>query len=663
MTTKNLTMGELLKRAATPRGRRKPLHESLILHNRVVYLQHAMEQVNAAMADQPGMPEAWDEPTQQLAEMTRQLMSDEDVTFDEADVQQVYDLAQAALAELTVKARCSTDIENMRLPDLQWYHDPKPPAPGSFEEALANREDVQPATHDGVVESTLDEMDALQQDINERQRAALEAGDVEVTEEMAQAFETLREYGLADPDATDEERFGGSTKPDTATVSQEDVDELTDSGMTMAQAFETLREAGLADPDATDEELQAELDAEKARVAAEKAADDAEYEAGNYDIPAEVEQVETPASFDPAEKVGPAVDEPPVEVDPDWRDAYVDFDNVEKIVLAGVEYRRDPLSAAYPNLPDEQLEMLAENLRQDGQRLPVSLYLPTGTILDGWQRLLALFRIRRAPIVRELDVDDLGEGLAAYVMAINEHRRGSESQNGTQRALQAIRLDDTDRSRGETKRRPASAKKLAAAAGVSTTTVEQVRRARRWDSAHDTNLEEQMRRGRLSAQAAADRVAELEREAEQGETPPAPAPAQPEPPRRSRSDLEDLLRGQEEQNEIDKLEAEKRVEAERLKAEAAASDAAKTRAQLQTLADRDETAKQVLSLEEQRDALQSQVDVLTERLATAEATRDRYKARLDRAIAALHDDDRDELYDALGVEPPVEPLDEDDPFA
>ena len=170
-------------------------------------------------------------------------------------------------------------------------------------------------------------------------------------------------------------------------------------------------------------------------------------------------------------------------------------ESVDVIFLHGVRYERDPLSAVFEDLPDEELEMLAENIKAEGQKLPVTISGSNGLVLDGWQRLRACELIGVEPKVHETEIPNP----AAFVMAVNEHRRGSTAPTATQRALLATDLLMLEWQAGGSMGRKPSAKKTAEAAGVSVPTVEQVRRALRFDDMHGTNYEQRMRLGRLSA--------------------------------------------------------------------------------------------------------------------------------------------------------------------
>ena len=187
--------------------------------------------------------------------------------------------------------------------------------------------------------------------------------------------------------------------------------------------------------------------------------------------------------------------------------------SAEVIYLHGERYERDPLSAVFEDLPDEELQMLAESIKIEGQKLPITINTENGLVLDGWQRLRACQLIDAKPKVVETEIPNP----AAFVMAVNEHRRGSTAPTTTQRALLADDLLMLEwQARGGKGRKP-TVEKVSEAAGVGTRTVEQIRRAKRWDSANGTDFEEQMRSGRLTAKSADERMRSAKAESEWAE--------------------------------------------------------------------------------------------------------------------------------------------------
>ena len=205
--------------------------------------------------------------------------------------------------------------------------------------------------------------------------------------------------------------------------------------------------------------------------------------------------------------------------------------SAEVIFLHGERYERDPLSAVFEDLPDEELEMLAESIKAEGQKLPITINTANGSVLDGWQRLRACQLIDAEPKVVETEIPNP----AAFVMAVNEHRRGSTAPTTTQRALLATDLLMLEwQARGGKGRRP-TAEKISEAAGVGIRTVQQIRRARRWDEDHGTDYEGRMRSGTLTAKSADEQIRSAKAEAEWAERnqpsePPKETTVAPEKP-------------------------------------------------------------------------------------------------------------------------------------
>ena len=200
-----------------------------------------------------------------------------------------------------------------------------------------------------------------------------------------------------------------------------------------------------------------------------------------------------------------------------WMRAQTTPDGAEVIHLDHVRYERDPVSAVFDDIDDDELDMLAANIKAEGQELPITINKTTGTVVDGWQRLRACHLIGRKPDIREIEVTNP----AAYVMAVNVHRRDVEAKNATQRVLLAMDLFHVARNLptakgGSMAGRAPSAETLAAAAGCSAKTVEQVRRALKWDKDYDSDYEPAMRKGRMSAKRVDEEIRQLKRE-ERGE--------------------------------------------------------------------------------------------------------------------------------------------------
>ena len=196
------------------------------------------------------------------------------------------------------------------------------------------------------------------------------------------------------------------------------------------------------------------------------------------------------------------------DADDGWTRAHMTSDGVEVIYLDHVRYERDPLSAVFDDIDEDDLDMLAANIKAEGQKLPVTINQATRTVVDGWQRLRACWSIRMKPVVAAIEI----ENPPAFVMAVNVHRRDVEAKNAGQRVLQAMDLFAAERDAVEGKKpRKATAKQIGAAAGCSAATIDMVRRALRWDDENQENFyEPKLRAGKISAKRAYDQITERE---------------------------------------------------------------------------------------------------------------------------------------------------------
>lgn len=97
------------------------------------------------------------------------------------------------------------------------------------------------------------------------------------------------------------------------------------------------------------------------------------------------------------------------------------------------EYTRSlqqhPLSAAFPAMPAEDFEALAEDIRKHGLREAIVLH--EGMVLDGWHRHQACAKAERKTKTVEFDGDDP----RAFVLSQNLHRR---HLTGSQRAIAVV---------------------------------------------------------------------------------------------------------------------------------------------------------------------------------------------------------------------------------
>lgn len=161
------------------------------------------------------------------------------------------------------------------------------------------------------------------------------------------------------------------------------------------------------------------------------------------------------------------------------------------------ELRQHPLSAAFPSMPEADLESLIEDIGKHGLRHPGVLF--EGKLLDGWHRFLACAKAGVPFKTKEFD----GEDPRAFVLSQNLHRR---HLTGSQRA-QAVVACSNWRPSGVTSGRAEVAaaltnEQMADAAEVSERTIRQAKRA------EEAGLGDAVREGRVSVERAAE-VAKL----------------------------------------------------------------------------------------------------------------------------------------------------------
>lgn len=94
---------------------------------------------------------------------------------------------------------------------------------------------------------------------------------------------------------------------------------------------------------------------------------------------------------------------------------------------AVVELKRHPLSAAWGDMPADELQALVDDIRAHGQREPIVLF--DGMVLDGWHRYRACAQLGVAAANTEFPGD---EDPVGWVISRNGHRR---SQSAGQKAM------------------------------------------------------------------------------------------------------------------------------------------------------------------------------------------------------------------------------------
>lgn len=84
-----------------------------------------------------------------------------------------------------------------------------------------------------------------------------------------------------------------------------------------------------------------------------------------------------------------------------------------------------PIARLFPPMSDAQYAALRDDIRENGQREPITLW--QGQVIDGLHRARACDELGIAPVTREWEGEE--SGLTAYVVSLNLHRRHlSESQ-------------------------------------------------------------------------------------------------------------------------------------------------------------------------------------------------------------------------------------------
>ena len=161
-------------------------------------------------------------------------------------------------------------------------------------------------------------------------------------------------------------------------------------------------------------------------------------------------------------------------------------------------YQQHPLSAAFPGMSKTDLAALTDDIAEEGQREPITLY--EGMILDGWHRYQACVACGRVPVTVELPS---GIDPVAFVKSHNLHRR---HLTGSQRA-EAVTACSEWAERGTSQKNartgepgsplPLTVAEMAASADVSERTIQQAK------AAHVAGLGEAVRDGKITAKQGA----------------------------------------------------------------------------------------------------------------------------------------------------------------
>lgn len=183
--------------------------------------------------------------------------------------------------------------------------------------------------------------------------------------------------------------------------------------------------------------------------------------------------------------------------------------------------KQHPLSAIFPELADNELQALADDIKAHGMHSAIVLY--NGQILDGWHRYQAC----QIADVNPRTVDYRGSDPVAFVRSANWHRR---HLSASQRALAQVQLSEW-RLAGRHSATPSKEGvknqfEMASEAGVGVSTIERAKRVAEHGSAA---LKNAVKEDEISLNKAA-KIAELPKREQAAAiaAPPAP-PAPPEP--------------------------------------------------------------------------------------------------------------------------------------
>ena len=371
----------------------------------------------------------------------------------------------------------------------------------------------------------------------------------------------------------------------------------------------------------------------------------------------QVEQVEE-ATPDDADPIGPVSDD-------GWGGVYFQG-TTEYAEVGGFTYKRHVLSAAFDDLPDDELDMLAASIREEGLKVPIALDASSEelVVLDGWQRLRACHALELTPVTQAVKV---GSSVAAYVMAVNVHRRDVQAKNAAQRCLQAMSLFEIERSAQEKKGRKATKSQVAIAAGISTATVDMVRRALKWDTDNKSDAYEvTLRKGRMSAKKAYDQIIAMEAKTEDAvdddDDDDDNAPMTEAEEKAHIRKMHASTAGDDKPSDdavanqlLAEAEADRDTQAQ--EAQAARREAADWKLRLSAVGDEEESAKQILSLGEEKDVLdtrvsdlQEQLNVMARRLNVAERERDEALSVIEEVKVAIKNGDEAGAREALDMD-------------
>jgi len=101
-----------------------------------------------------------------------------------------------------------------------------------------------------------------------------------------------------------------------------------------------------------------------------------------------------------------------------------------------MEIKIHPFAKLFPELPKEDLEKLSQDIKENGQRLPIIRW--KGQIIDGRNRLLACELAKVEPVIKDKDESfESDADVADFICSMNLNRR---HLNASERAVIALAL-------------------------------------------------------------------------------------------------------------------------------------------------------------------------------------------------------------------------------
>ena len=139
-------------------------------------------------------------------------------------------------------------------------------------------------------------------------------------------------------------------------------------------------------------------------------------------------------------------------------------------------YKRHPLSAVWPDMPEGERNALRLDIKERGVQRPITIH--DGEILDGWERYSAALAVGAEVKTKRYKGDDP----AGYVIALNARRRHLSKKQVAKAVLATREWRKPGRpAKGEEPeaQAPRSTPELAREAGVSQSTIEKVKQEMR----------------------------------------------------------------------------------------------------------------------------------------------------------------------------------------